>query len=306
MEVKFLKRLFIILPIIAIVSATMFLVFTMALDDEAAQKVEQTLRKIEIKLGVYKDSGITGEGLEFDKEFYPYFHFLSEDGQKLYRQVYANAKELEKTFVPVVEMKSSEVSNVVSAVYHDHPELFWFDGGFAYQFNEEEICVQLTLHFNEAAENIEEYREDFEEKAKSLIQKAKTKPSDYGMEKYVYNYIIGHTQYDTTASMHQSPYSALVLGRSVCAGYARAFQYILIELGIPTYYCTGEAEGHAWNIVKLEDGYYNVDLTMANKHAREGAFLNRTDKEVSGTHKRSGYSTLLPKCTAVKYKSDSQ
>ena len=57
-------------------------------------------------------------------------------------------------------MKSSEVSNVVSAVYHDHPELFWFDSGFAYQFNEDEICVQLTLHFNEADENIEEVNVD--------------------------------------------------------------------------------------------------------------------------------------------------
>ena len=276
------------------------------MDEDALSKIEQNLHRMEIKLGLYKDSGITGEGLEFEQECYPYFYFLSEDCQKLYRQVYANAKAVKKTFVPVVEMKNSEVKNVISAVYHDHPELFWLDNGYTYQYDENEICVQITLSFNETANNIEEHKQIFEEKAIDLIKKANTKPTDYGKEKYVYNYIIKNTKYDTAASLNQSPYSALVNGKSVCAGYARAFQYIMMELGIPTYYCTGESEGHAWNIVKLDGGYYNVDLTWATQTAREGAFLNRTDKELSATHKRSGYSTLLPRCTAVKYKSDSQ
>ena len=68
--------------------------------------------------------------------------------------------------------------------------------------------------------------------------------------------------YDLSAEMSQSAYSALVNGRTVCAGYARAFQYIMQRLGIPCYYCTGYAgESHAWNIVGMEDGYYNVDVT---------------------------------------------
>ena len=257
-------------------------------------------------LKLNKGSGITGEGLTFDKTFYPYCHFLSADGQTLYAQVYANAKAKEQTFKPVVEMKISEVANVVSAVFHDHPELFWMNNGYTYKYDQNDICVLITLDFNIPVDEIEKHEKIFEEKAQDLIYKAKTKPTEYGQEKYVYNYIIDHTNYDASASMNQSPYSVLVSGRSVCAGYARAFQYIMIELGIPTYYCTGVSEGHAWNIVKLDDGYYNVDLTMANEISREGAFLNRTDDELSYTHKRSGYSTLLPKCTATKYKSDSQ
>ena len=47
----------------------------------------------------------------------------------------------------------------------------------------------------------------------------------------------------------------------MCAGYARAFQYIMTNLEIPTFYVTGYSNGeHAWNIVNLSDGCYNVDL----------------------------------------------
>jgi hypothetical protein len=267
---------------------------------------ENIVEQVKSAFGILEDSGISGEGLTFDTEMYPYYDCLSEEGKQLYAQVYANALAEKTTFVPIVDITTTEVENVVKLVYYDHPELFWMDSGYSYKYVENNICVQITLRFNETAENLSESRKVFEEKAFYIMEEASKLSSDYEKEQYVYMALINMTEYDKQASIHQSPYSALVNGKSVCAGYARAFQYIMIELGIPTYYCAGMTEGHAWNIVKLEDGYYNVDLTMANKHAREGAFLNRTDKEVSGTHKRSGYSTLLPKCTAVKYKSDSQ
>ena len=58
-----------------------------------------------------------------------------------------------------------------------------------------------------------------------------------------------------------NPHIAIVNKKTVCAGYAKAFQLLLTKLNIPCYYIVGFAkEAHAWNIVKL-DGYYNVDLT---------------------------------------------
>ncbi len=49
----------------------------------------------------------------------------------------------------------------------------------------------------------------------------------------------------------------------VCEGYAKTFQLILQELGIENIYIIGNAGGdHAWNAVKLEDGYYHYyDVT---------------------------------------------
>ena len=47
-------------------------------------------------------TGDTGEGLSFSSEYYPYYAMLDETLQSLYRQVYANALNLNTAFTPVV------------------------------------------------------------------------------------------------------------------------------------------------------------------------------------------------------------
>lgn len=111
--------------------------------------------------------------------------------------------------------------------------------------------------------------------------------------------------YDLTADMNQSAYSALVNGKSVCAGYARAYQYLLQQLGIPCYYCTGYSGGdHAWNIVKLEDGYYNVDVTWDDAAAIRYDYFNKTDADFASTHVRQNLSVYLPACNGTAYRQE--
>ena len=103
--------------------------------------------------------------------------------------------------------------------------------------------------------------------------------------------------------MNQTAYSALVNRQTVCAGYARAFQYLLQQLGIPCYYCTGYAgESHAWNIVSLDDGYYNVDVTWDDTEGGNYDYFNKTDQDYAGTHMRQELSVYLPPCGGKKYR----
>ena len=59
---------------------------------------------------------------------------------------------------------------------------------------------------------------------------------------------------------------ALVTHEGVCEGYARSFQYVLNELGIPCVLIhgvqmSGEPENHMWCAVYLDGGWYVVDPT---------------------------------------------
>ena len=251
--------------------------------------------------GALEDTGIDGEGLTFDAEEYPYHEFLSEQGKKLYAQVYANACEVEDTFVPIVELSISEVENVITAVFHDHPELFWMESGYSYKYNEKKICIQIMLSFNETAKDIKKTRKELYAVVDEIVDGANPLSSDYEKEKYVHDVIMERAEYNGEGLYHQSAYGALVDGKAVCAGYARAFQLVMMELGIPTYYCAGKSEGHAWNIIKLDGGYYNVDVTWNDRNFASHFYFNRTDEEVESSHKRSGYSVLLPKCKAKEY-----
>ncbi|MDE5950842.1 MAG: hypothetical protein K2H12_04590 [Acetatifactor sp.] len=126
---------------------------------------------------------------------------------------------------------------------------------------------------------------------------------DYEREKYVHNRLLELVEYQSGAPMSQSAYSALVNGKTVCAGYARAFQYLMQQLGIPCYYCTGySGENHAWNIIYLYGEYYNVDLTWDDTEPATYKFFNKTDQDYATTHARRSLAQKLPACDGISYR----
>lgn len=267
---------------------------------ENAEEVEET------EDGEYVSDlgyGETGDGFLFDSTFYPYYHMLDEKGQHLYRQICANADAMNAAFEPIETVTVPEIKNVLMAVYNDHPELFWLNTIFTCKYDKNKICVELTLDFNMTEdERIRSYR-NFYNMTNSILSEVGNLGT-YEKERRLHDILIRRIEYDGGADMNQSAYSALVEGKSVCAGYARAYQYLMQRLGIPCYYCTGYAgEEHAWNIVALDDGYYNVDLTWDDTPGGEYDYFNKTDEDYADTHIRQDLSINLPQCQGQRYRS---
>lgn len=243
------------------------------------------------------DTGSEGDGLTFDARFYPYYAMLTDTEQHLYRQIYANAKDLYPVFSPVEAVTSSSLKNVFSAVYNDHPELFWLETTYAYKYLETGQCIEIALLFNRTAADLETARAFMDHNANILLEHAQTLPNDYEKERFIHDSILNLASYNIRAEMNQSAYSALAVRQSVCAGYARAFQYLLQQLGIPAYYCTGYAgENHAWNIVELDGEYYNVDTTWDDTGLGTYDYFNKSDDTFASTHLRQDLSVNLPPC----------
>lgn len=267
--------------------------------EESSEIDDAEAEEIQKELGV----GETGDGLTFDLWFYPYYAMLDEPGRHLYRQIYANALALNDSFAPVEDIPASGLRNVFAAVYNDHPELFWMDTAYACKFKRSGECVEIDLQFNSTSGNLSKSKSTFEEKVKEITDGAQELENNYEKEKYVHDSLVANIDYVASAPMNQSAYSALVNGKTVCAGYARAFQYILQQLGIPCYYCTGYAgESHAWNIVALEDGYYNVDVTWDDAGSGTYHYFNKSDRDYAGNHLRQELSVNLPPCNGEVYR----
>jgi hypothetical protein len=246
--------------------------------------------------------GETGDGLTFDAALYPYYQMLDDKGKHLYRQVYANAVALNKDFVPIESVPVSEMKDVLESVYNDHPELFWLNTAFVCKYDKNKICAELGLDFNELAENLSDANIALGNRMSEILSQVQYLGSSYEKEKALHDILIDEISYNESADLNQSVYSALVNGETVCAGYARAMQYLLQRLGIPCYYCTGYAgQNHAWNIVRLDDGYYNVDVTWDDTPGGEYDYFNRTDADYAGTHVRQSLSVNLPQCEATTY-----
>ena len=164
-------------------------------------------------------------------------------------------------------------------------------------------CVEIDLQFNETARDLDSAKRLFDENAEQILRGVRSLPDNYEKEKAVHDALLERISYNMGAGMNQSAYSALVNGQTVCAGYARAFQYLLQELEIPCYYCTGFAgESHAWNIVMLDDGFYNVDTTWDDTGNGTYDYFNKTDADYASSHIRRELSVYLPPCNGQAYR----
>jgi len=85
----------------------------------------------------------------------------------------------------------------------------------------------------------------------------------------IYDFIKDNITYDyanlndNTNLIKHSAYAALINRTAVCQGYANLLYRMLLETGIDCRLIAGLGNGgdHAWNIVKLGDVYYDVDVT---------------------------------------------
>ena len=100
---------------------------------------------------------------------------------------------------------------------------------------------------------------------KSLNLSNKT---DYQKIKAIYDYICSNITYDyvnlndDSYLLKHTAYAALINKTAVCQGYATLFYRLSLESGVDTRVITGDSGGpHAWNIVKLNGKYYNLDST---------------------------------------------
>ena len=266
--------------------------------DSGHEATDQEAKKIEDELSC----GETGDDLEFDELYYPYYYMLDDSGKHLYRQICANACALNDKFKPVETCTPSKLKNVFEAVIGDHPELFWLDTGYSSVTKGNGQVVEMDLKFNQTANNINQAQSNFDSNAEEILSVAEGLSSDFEKEKYVHDALADRIDYNLSAAMNQSAYSALVLDSTVCAGYARAMQYLMQQLGVPCYYCTGYAgQNHAWNIIKLDDDFYNVDVTWDDSAAGCYDYFNKTDAEFSTTHARRNLSVYLPACNGTNY-----
>ena len=169
-------------------------------------------------------------------------------------------------------------------------------------------------------------------KAKAIVgQIIKSNMSDYECVKAIHDYLVKHVNYDSKSIAdgtinndegHPSHTAegALCKNLAVCDGYAKAFELLCAESGIYAYMMYGEGinpdgqkESHAWNVVKVNGEWYQVDCTwddpvINGSVVTDGSNLTYTyflltDTEMYKDHVLdASYSTNAKKCTSTLFK----
>lgn len=109
--------------------------------------------------------------------------------------------------------------------------------------------------------------------------------NEYQKAKAIYDYMCSNITYDyknlndPNYTLKFSAYAALINKTSVCQGYATLFYRLALEAGLDARVIAGVAGGgnHAWNIVKINGSYYNLDSTWDAGRDPYDYFLKNMD-----------------------------
>ncbi|MBR2590198.1 MAG: hypothetical protein IKE65_04670 [Clostridia bacterium] len=251
----------------------------------------------------------TTEAPQEDKAPLLQYDFLSEEEQEVYirldEAIAENSAYLEEDLAQLG-------TKIVDRVYFysllaDKPEYFFVRGNstlyeqtdtgeknarfdFKYLYSEEEYTRRL-----------EQMQSIYETIKKELPKDA----DDFHKAKAVYDYLIEHCAYDydytgnslkegdTTASYADG---ALVDELAVCSGYSRAFKWMMDRFGIPCM-CISNSD-HEWNLVRIEDDYYHIDVTWADTADNsDNKYFCVSDEEIYKDHEKP--KLKIPKCTVM-------
>ncbi len=105
------------------------------------------------------------------------------------------------------------------------------------------------------------YTSQFVNKVNNWINIINTETSDYKKLKSAHDIVCANIMYDYNGDMsrHQSSATAVLEGKTVCAGYAQLYSLLCNAAGIKTI-CVTSLE-HEWNQVYLYGNWYVVDCT---------------------------------------------
>ena len=80
-------------------------------------------------------------------------------------------------------------------------------------------------------------------------------------------------------------YGAVLRGTAVSEGYAMAFKAMCEKIGIKCLTVVGRLDNidHCWNIVRIDNKYYHVDVSVCDEKGLEEGFL-KTDADLLGSY----------------------
>lgn len=249
----------------------------------------------------------------YDRYYYSKFNDLKKT---VYKKIYTAFERFEKEICFNIDTLTVEdVCNVIFAINLDNPHLFYVDfGNIRIKTLLGMIVVSVAYFYNQ--NEVAQIQPKIQ-KATNAILKRVQGTTAYEKVLSLHDVLADNILYDDNAAEKIDKYylkSNTILGvlffkTAVCEGISKTFKYLLNLLDIKCLIVIGDTDEsaqkgykHAWNIVKIDDASYHVDLTWdVNRsfpNAISHAYFCLSDEHAMKTHSWKGQE--VPACVGKK------
>lgn len=255
------------------------------------------------------------EGSYTKIEFRFYYNRLNEKEKDLYQSLLKNVLIISQEqdqegryFVRETclsqELKREEVQHAVEALLYDNPQFFWLANTYAHTSGGGSTIVQL--YSNISAELCSSMSAELNESVAKMLNDFPKEASELDREIFLFKKITEQCRYDYTAGQNgetwkaYTAYGALVEGKAVCDGYARAMQLLCQYADLNCLLVDGMADGdyHRWNLILIDGDWYHLDITWCDADTMlQYNYFNLTDDIIQKDHQIT--SEGLPECNAT-------
>lgn len=244
-----------------------------------------------------------------------YYSLLTEFQKTLYHEIKRAFDDRTRQRYDLSSRSMEEVYIARDHLILDYAEYYYME---AFLVLQDDGPVYL-LQDNNALSGIDQELAIIRAEADGILAAVPQGAGEYETVKWFFEWLCRNVSYEHTERDQIIP-SVFIDRKTVCTGYARAFQYLCNRVGIPCAIVMGRAdnretppEDHAWNLVRLDGQYYWVDVTWGDPIGTENTpdafidyyYLCTTDEFLFNTHllypfqgyqMQNKYAVGYPKC----------
>lgn len=208
-----------------------------------------------------------------------YYGTLSKDEKAAYRMIYNGIKMRALNIVVPVFLPAQQIQDVYLDVLYDNPLFYYINQTVIRMTGEPGYYILLPEYLYTNTE-IERINQDIQNVLSRIDVKARTMLSnEFRLEKYLHDSVVKSVAYDYDSLQKNDCYNAhSIVGafldkKAVCEGIAKAFKLLCNTYSMKCIVVLGKADPHgvfdgdsyhAWNLVKVGNGSYHVDVTWDN------------------------------------------
>lgn len=159
------------------------------------------------------------------------------------------------------------VDGILRSLIDDTPWLFFVD---EWRWEETGQKINIFPKYKYTRKQAEELRERCQQEVGIILSRLKEDKGVNGIAKHLHDILIRNIKYEKQNNYEVHTIIGPLLKRKcVCDGFSKLYKLILDELGIENYLIYGkgfvhtlsDSEEHAWNLVKIDNDFYHVDVT---------------------------------------------